>query len=95
MLFETRVCTGCQTCELACSYHHTGAFSSSASSIEIVGKPKELGFAVMLHEKSADGHHACDGCLSEVEPLCIRYCPTIAQPELNGIIQQIRRQSVE
>jgi len=83
--FETTLCTGCRTCELACSYHHTGVFQPSKSSIEITGSPKE-GFKLVLFEAPHDNRAACDGCRGLEEPLCIRFCPAVARSELQEYI---------
>lgn len=89
MIFNTKNCTGCKTCEIACSFHHTkGSFSTSLSSIKTIDKPKELGFALQLYKKEKGGHLACDRCEREEEPICVKYCPTIMRDELRGIIEE-------
>ena len=91
-VFETETCTGCKTCEVACSFHHRQVFSNSISSIKIIPREETLGFAVGLYEKDDDGHLACDGCGGKT-PLCIKYCPTIAKAELSNIIKEFQRSS--
>ena len=89
MIFDTKYCTGCRTCEMACSYHHKGIFSPSISSIEIVDKPKELGFGITFHIDPDNSHLACDGCQGLGEPLCVKYCPAIARSELKELISKL------
>ena len=89
-VFETETCTGCKTCEIACSFHYSQVFSSSISSIKIIQREKTLAFAVGLYEKDDDGHLACDGCGNKT-PLCIEYCPAMAKAELSNIIKEFQR----
>ena len=88
--FDTRSCTGCATCEMACSYHHSEAFQPAISSIEITGDPKE-GFKVSFYASREDDHRACDGCLGLAEPLCLTYCPAVAKKELQELIGRLNR----
>ena len=74
MIFETENCGGCRSCEMACSYHHKGVFQPSISSIEILDRPKELGFAISLAGQDENCHIACDRCEGLDEPLCLKYC---------------------
>jgi Fe-S-cluster-containing hydrogenase component 2 len=89
-IFETEECTGCKTCKIACSYHHRQIFCASVSSIEVIPREKDLGFAVGLHEKGENGHLACDGCGNEAEPFCVRYCPAIARSEISSIVKKFQ-----
>ena len=52
MLFKMDQCGGCRTCELACGYHHEGVFRPAMSSIKIVEKECEPGYAVMFEEET-------------------------------------------
>ena len=88
MIFDTKDCTGCRTCEMACSYHHSRTFRPSVSSIEIISKPKELGFGISFYMDSDNGHLACDGCQGLEEPLCVKYCNAIGRNELKEIIRK-------
>jgi len=90
MLFNTKACTGCKTCEIACSYHHRQIFCTSISSIKIIKGEEESGFSVLLYEESNDSHLRCDGCEREEMPLCIKYCPVIARHELTSIMQEFQ-----
>ena len=58
--FETEACGGCRSCELACSFHHTGFFQRGLSSMDVTPKPKELGHSITFYRESVDGHIACD-----------------------------------
>jgi anaerobic carbon-monoxide dehydrogenase iron sulfur subunit len=60
-------CTGCRTCELACSFHHTGAFAPASSSIRI-GRSNRTAEMEWVVEAS------CDLCAGEPEQSCVRYC---------------------
>lgn len=61
-------CTGCRACEVACSFHHTGAFQPSAASIQVERGGTDGTIWLTLLS-------TCDGCLEEEVPWCIRYCP--------------------
>lgn len=61
------LCFGCRTCELACSFHHTGFFAPEQSSIR-VSRSNQTG-VITWHLNSS-----CDGCKEEGIPLCVRYC---------------------
>jgi len=67
-------CGGCRTCEMACSYHHTGEFNPARSSFIIVEKEDEAGYVLQLLEQATGGAIACDGCQGLDEPLCLQYC---------------------
>lgn len=73
MKYDMPNCGGCKTCELACSFHHTGDFSFAKSSIRIVKKKDEEGYIVELLEND-DAGIACDHCQGLETPLCIQYC---------------------
>ncbi len=67
-------CGGCRTCEMVCSYHHTGEYNPSVSSIRILEKESGAGyFVVLLEDKSPEGF-ACDQCRGLVRPLCVKVC---------------------
>jgi Fe-S-cluster-containing hydrogenase component 2 len=74
MIFEMASCGGCRTCEIACSFKHTGEFAPSVSSIKILDKEDGLGYRVCLIPVSNVMSRACDGCKELDEPLCIQYC---------------------
>jgi Fe-S-cluster-containing hydrogenase component 2 len=64
---DTQKCSGCRTCELACSFHHTGAFAPASSSVRI-SRSNETAEMDWKLEPS------CDLCATESELLCVRYC---------------------
>lgn len=61
-------CTGCLSCELACSFHHTKEFSLENASIRICFDSEGgLGINVLP---------TCDMCIKEKVPLCMEFCPS-------------------
>lgn len=77
MKFDMSSCGGCRTCEMACSFHHTGKFMPSVSSLVIVDKEDGPGCEVMLIRESDGTRMACDGCDGLDVPLCMDYCREI------------------
>jgi len=61
------LCYGCRTCQIACSFHHTGSFWPDRSSIDVLRNPQ-----TGVIKWSIDS--TCDECKSEKEPLCTKYC---------------------
>ena len=67
LYMDTSRCTGCRSCELACSYHHKKVFNPALSSIKIF-------------RDSKDGHieyyflASCDLCRLEKIPACVAAC---------------------
>lgn len=74
MKFDMPTCGGCRTCELACSFHHTGEFIPTSSSLKVLEKKEGPGYVVILEEEAEGDRHACDGCEGVDIPLCIEYC---------------------
>lgn len=64
---DSVLCTGCHTCEVMCSFHHTGGMGTGASSMRIwrSNHTSEVTWQV---------ESSCDLCLSEEQPLCVKYC---------------------
>ena len=91
MIFEMASCGGCRTCEIACSFKHTGEFAPAISSIKILDKPDELGFCVSLITESSGRTRACDGCKELDEPLCIQYC--VKSEDLKKILNEFMEKS--
>lgn len=60
-------CTGCRTCEIACSFHHNKSFDPAKSSIQ-VGLDKNTGVVSINFDST------CDACSNEKEPLCSLFC---------------------
>ena len=67
-------CLGCRSCEMACSFHHVGAFAPSISSLSILDKEDGAGFRVLLLEEADGLGRACDSCDGLQVPLCVEYC---------------------
>jgi len=64
------LCTGCQACVLACSFHHTNKFSlTDHSSIKVFRNNQNGEIKVDYDEAN------CDMCLDEEIPLCMQFCP--------------------
>ena len=78
-------CTGCRSCELACSYHHQKIFAPSISSIRVKRSEKDGEFGIIIYRESAEGHLACN--CPENDESCLNYCPTIARGELKAILE--------
>ena len=74
MQFQMGSCDGCQTCELACSFHHRGEFIPLVSSLKIADSPTEDGYGVEIFEENTAQRLACDGCKDLEVPLCVAYC---------------------
>lgn len=88
--FDTQHCTSCRTCELACSFHHTGTFSPNKSSIEIKNTLLKDGrCTILFHLQANDGHLACDLCGGLDEPVCVKYCPLVARDELRKVLNML------
>lgn len=82
MIFDMPECGGCETCELVCSQHHLGKFSSKGSSIRILNK--EGGgahYLVKFIDEDSEFDLACDGCKNLETPLCVQYCREAAKLE--------------
>ena len=86
MIFDTKNCVGCRTCEIAFYYHHRRVFSPGISSIKVIDRPEEQAFAISLYQQSDSGHVACDKCTGLEQPLCVKYCPSIMRDELAEIL---------
>ena len=71
-------CYACKTCEMICSFHHTGEFNPSKSSITVERDHLNGEWKWTLHD-------SCDLCENEPELLCIKFCKYNAiQLELEG-----------
>lgn len=94
MNFEMDDCGGCQTCEIACSYKHTGEFNNSISSIEIIELKDRPGYRVRIAHSLNGERNPCDGCLEiDGEPLCVQFCPK--KESLLKIIEEFVSQCLE
>jgi len=74
MIFQMPNCGGCRTCELACSFKHTGTYNPEVSSIQILDNPDAPGFQIRLVENSDGTRFACDLCSGSDAPVCLEYC---------------------
>jgi len=75
-------CTGCRSCELACSFHKVKSFDPAQSSIQVCRDNSSGLMSVVL-----DDH--CDLCADEEKPLCICFC---APDVLNfSILNELKR----
>lgn len=68
ILNNAQLCTGCGTCELICSFHHSEMFSTNFSDIHVL-KSNKIGKVTWSIDPS------CDFCIGEKQPLCVKYCP--------------------
>ena len=85
--FEAEKCTGCRTCELACSFHHAKAFQPGISSIVITPFKNSLNHALTFYRESADNRIACDMCKGLDKPLCLVFCPGTFREELEKLLK--------
>ena len=74
MKYNMLSCGGCRSCELACSFHHTGKFEPSVSSLIVIDKKDLRGFKIEFTDSNKDGRFECDGCKDLDEPACIEWC---------------------
>jgi protein NrfC len=66
LVYDSRRCSGCQSCMLACSLVHEGAASTSLSRIQVSR-------AILMRYPYDIQISVCRQC---PEPLCVRDCPT-------------------
>ena len=90
MIFETETCTGCQSCEIACSYHHKKIFRPMISSIHVSDQAKERGLVLSLLSQDEGLRIACDDCAGLDEPLCVKYCSPVFRDQLKNILEKFR-----
>jgi Fe-S-cluster-containing hydrogenase component 2 len=91
MKFDMPSCGGCRTCELACSFHHTGEFVPAVSSLKVLEKGEGPGYFVLLKEEREGESFACDGCKGLDIPLCVEYCREV--DDLYKILQEFEKKS--
>jgi len=82
---DTKKCTGCRACELACSYHHRQVFAPAIASIHAQRDQTGSKVKILLYQQTTDGHLACN-CPRGHE-MCVYFCPEIAKKELRAILQ--------
>ena len=86
MKFHMPSCGGCRTCELACSFHHTGEYNLANASFKIVVAKNGDGHDVVFPEPPGEQMFQCDGCVGFDTPYCMSVC--WERDELEGIIKQ-------
>jgi protein NrfC len=81
VIYDSRLCAGCQSCMLACSLVHEGAASASLSRIQVSR-------AVLAQYPYDIQMSVCRQC---PEPMCVKNCPTGAchVSEANGNVRMI------
>jgi protein NrfC len=86
VVYDSRLCLGCQSCMFACSMMHEGAANPSLSRIQIVRDAPS--FTKYPYDVVMS---VCRQCVS---PLCVQNCPTGAchVDEANGNIRRIDQQ---
>jgi Fe-S-cluster-containing hydrogenase component 2 len=67
IVVSASLCTGCRTCELACSLHHSGSMSPELSSVQIHRSNRTAAITWRVLP-------TCDLCANEEQPLCEKYC---------------------
>ena len=92
MIFDMPTCGACRTCEIACSYHHTGEFNPSVSSIKILDKQEGSGYSVLFIEKFDEQSIPCGGCKGMEEPLCMEVCKE--KEALREMIETMRKSKI-
>ncbi|MCD6472730.1 4Fe-4S binding protein [Candidatus Aerophobetes bacterium] len=60
-------CTGCRSCEIACSYHFSKTFNPEISSISVIRNDRTGDIKISINS-------TCDFCKDEDKPLCMKYC---------------------
>jgi Fe-S-cluster-containing dehydrogenase component len=88
-VIATEKCTGCRTCEIACSYHHKGVFGRKTSSVEIRRYEERGEFGLVLYLSHEGSHMACD--CTPGDEYCLKYCPEIARDELRDLLREKKR----
>ena len=74
LIIKDEVCTGCKSCELACSFHHLKIFKPSIASIEVGIDERERKTSISIYNIETGVHLACDNCTGEKIPLCVGFC---------------------
>jgi Fe-S-cluster-containing hydrogenase component 2 len=71
---DTKLCTDCRACELACSFHHLSLYNPSKASIKIIRDEKSGKIEIKFYYVPKGNHIACDECEGEGEMMCAKYC---------------------
>jgi carbon-monoxide dehydrogenase iron sulfur subunit len=67
ILVDTRSCTGCLACELACGYHWSGEMDPSRSTIYVRRDDTSGLIDIKIFKK-------CDTCPGIETPMCVSVC---------------------
>lgn len=78
LVFDNKRCTGCRVCEVVCAFHHDKIFSRKVSSIHVKRIERKGDLEAIIYRENENGHLACDLCVDEKEPLCVRFCSSKA-----------------
>jgi Fe-S-cluster-containing hydrogenase component 2 len=89
LTLETKNCTGCRACEIACSFHHKRVFSQSLSSLQMKELPERKGFSLSFFLKPQGSHVPCDGCAKLKMPFCVKYCNPFMRNELADLVKRM------
>lgn len=73
-------CTGCRTCEMACSFKNLKQFDPKKAAIWITENSDGIGFRVYINRGETEERLRCTGCFD-----CILYCP--ASDDLKRLIR--------
>jgi len=93
MKCDMPTCGGCRTCEMVCSFHHTGEYNPSVSSMRILEKESGAGYFVELIEATGPEGFACDLCRGLARPLCVKVCRE--EKDLAAILERFGSQNHE
>jgi len=74
---------------MMCSFHHTGEYNPSVSSIRILENENGAGYIVRLIEKNGVEGFACDQCRGLARPLCVKVCRE--EKDLADILKQFEQ----
>jgi Fe-S oxidoreductase len=84
MPVEMPSCTGCKTCEMACSFKHKQEFNPKLSAIAVVPNDKKAGYLILINREDPNRAIDCTGCLE-----CLKLCPV--SEDLKAIIVAHRK----
>lgn len=87
LCMDLRYCTGCRSCELACSYHFERAFCPENSAIKVMRNNDTGDIDLLINSR-------CDLCEEEEVPLCVKYCASEALKVSIGAGNIIGRQAI-
>ena len=78
LVIDRKKCTGCKSCELACSFHHEKKYHPRRASLRIHSMEKEGDISISLFKDltklERQNRFPCDMCVDESEPQCVAFC---------------------